>query len=420
MDRAALAAARRTEAMRTEFLGTSYLALPDGPAPYPGVVVVHEASGLNDNIRGICRRFAAEGYAALGVDLFEGRNRAACMARMFIGGMAGNLNYYGVPALKAALGRLAGHPEVDAARIGAIGFCLGGSTILTWACTDRRLDAIAPFYGAAPKPREAIRRLCRVVGSWPGKDFTTKSAGVLEADLTAAGIPHDLKVYPGAKHSFFNDQWRNYQRRRRGLLAAGPGLLRRARPGQPGRSRLTGGCGANWMLSASAGGEPECIFCSGRARPRGAIVCGRGDGQAERAGPLFSSWRFNSVQILRSIRLPRGRTSGLNIRIQPFGCTCQSQPITVPSPSAAKVSAPEVSIIELVVREPIWCGRSNAVNSTSISVPALPMRARNSVPSPIGSGVSNSTRAMAGLNDGSLRESETVSNTCSTGAAMRT
>ena len=58
--------------MRTGSLGTSYLALPDGPAPYPGVVVIHEASGLNDNIRDICRRFAAEGYAALGVDLFEG------------------------------------------------------------------------------------------------------------------------------------------------------------------------------------------------------------------------------------------------------------------------------------------------------------------------------------------------------------
>jgi carboxymethylenebutenolidase len=57
------------------------------------VVVVHEASGLNDNIRSICRRFAAEGYAALGVDLFEGRNHAICMARIFMGGMAGNLDY---------------------------------------------------------------------------------------------------------------------------------------------------------------------------------------------------------------------------------------------------------------------------------------------------------------------------------------
>ena len=98
MVRVGLVAVGETEAMRTESLGTLYLALLDGPAPYPGVVVIHEASGLNDNIRDICRRFAAEGYAALGVDLSEGRNRAACMARMLIGGMAGNLNYYGVPA----------------------------------------------------------------------------------------------------------------------------------------------------------------------------------------------------------------------------------------------------------------------------------------------------------------------------------
>jgi len=49
------------------------------------------------------------------------------------------------------------------------------------------------------------------VGSWPGKDYTTKAAGLLENELTAAGIPHDLKVYPGAKHSFFNDRWRTYE-----------------------------------------------------------------------------------------------------------------------------------------------------------------------------------------------------------------
>ena len=124
--------------------------------------------------------------------------------------MAGNLNYYGVSALKAALGQLAGHPEVDASRIGAVGFCLGGSIVLTWACADDRLTAIAPFYGTAPRPRKAIRRLCPVVGSWPDKDITTKAAQVLETELTTAGVPHDLKVYPGTKHSFFNDQLRAY------------------------------------------------------------------------------------------------------------------------------------------------------------------------------------------------------------------
>jgi Dienelactone hydrolase family/Universal stress protein family len=119
-------------AMKTESNTTSYLALPDGTGPHPGVVVIHEASGLNDNIRDICRRFAGQGYAAQAVDLFAGRNRGICMARMFIGGMAGNLDYYGVPALKAAVGHLADRTEVDANRIGAIGFCLGGSVVLTY------------------------------------------------------------------------------------------------------------------------------------------------------------------------------------------------------------------------------------------------------------------------------------------------
>lgn len=196
--------------MRTQTWQGSYLALPDDKGPHPGVVVVHEAFGLNDNIRDICRRLAAEGYAALGVDLFEDRNRTVCMARMLLGSLRGDLDQYGVPGLRSALGALVGHPEVDPSRLGAVGFCLGGSLVLTWACTDDRLRAIAPYYGTAPRPRAAIRRMCPVVGSWPGKDFTTKAAGVLETELTAAGVAHDLKVYPGTKHAFFNDQLENY------------------------------------------------------------------------------------------------------------------------------------------------------------------------------------------------------------------
>ncbi len=227
--------------MRTESLGRSYLALPDGSGPFPGVVVVHEASGLNDNIREICGRFAAEGYAALGVDLFEGRNRAVCMARMFGGGMAGNLDYYGVPALKAALGQLAGRPEVDGARIGAIGFCLGGSIVLTWACTDNRLAAIAPFYGTAPRPREAIRRMCPVVGSWPGKHQGRRSAGD-RADRR--GRPARPEGLPGRQARLFQRPVARLPTRRSGrLLAAGPGLLRRACPARPAVTGLRRGPG---------------------------------------------------------------------------------------------------------------------------------------------------------------------------------
>ena len=175
---------------------------------------------------------------------------------MFAGGMAGNLDYYGVPALKAALGELTTRPEVDGARLGAVGFCLGDSIVLTWACTDNRLAAIAPFYGAAPKPREAIRRMGPVVGSWPDKDFTTKAAGVLETELTSAGIPHDLKVYPGTRHAFFNDQWRAYPPPRRRTPGSGSWLFSPSMSGEDRRdpAKVWAGspAGPRWLLPLPA------------------------------------------------------------------------------------------------------------------------------------------------------------------------
>ena len=184
--------------------------LPDGKGPHPAVVVIHEAYGLNDNIKDISARFAEQGYAALAVDLFAGRNKTICMARILVDWLAGRLDDFAVADVKAALAQLTDRPEVDNRRVGAVGFCLGGTLALTWACTDGRLKAIGPYYGSAPRRREALRRLCPVVGSWPEKDFTSGAAGTLETELTSAGVAHDLKLYPGAGHSFFNDRASNY------------------------------------------------------------------------------------------------------------------------------------------------------------------------------------------------------------------
>jgi carboxymethylenebutenolidase len=188
-----------------------YLALPDGDGPHPGVVVIHEAYGLNDNIRDITGRFAEEGYAALAVDLFTDRSRVVCMARLF-GAMVTGREPAAVPELVATLDFLVAQPQVDAQRVGAIGFCMGGGVAIAWATQDRRLRAIAPFYGTNPRPIAAVRRACPVVGSYPGKDFTARSGRKLEAELEAAGITHDIKVYPGARHSFFNDKSRAYDK----------------------------------------------------------------------------------------------------------------------------------------------------------------------------------------------------------------
>jgi len=185
---------------------SGYLARPEGDGPFPGVVIIHEIYGLNENIKSIAGRFAAEGYAALAVDLFAGRNRTLCMFRFMSGALLNSLNHSGIKDLKAALDYFAEQPFVDPQGVGAIGFCLGGGFAIAWACTDRRLKVIAPFYGSNPRPLEAARRLCPVVGSYPGLDFTAAQGRKLDGFLESCNIPHEIKIYPGARHSFFNDQ----------------------------------------------------------------------------------------------------------------------------------------------------------------------------------------------------------------------
>lgn len=185
----------------------AYFARPAGDGPFPGVVVIHEIVGLNENIRDVTRRLARAGYVALAVDLFAGHNRTICMFRLLASQIRNSSGSRSVHELRAALSYLAAQPTVDAARLGAIGFCLGGGFAIAWACGDDRLKAIAPFYGMRTTPLSALERSCPVVGSYPDHDFSTSSARMLEQRLTRYGIAHDIKVYAGAQHSFFNDRY---------------------------------------------------------------------------------------------------------------------------------------------------------------------------------------------------------------------
>jgi carboxymethylenebutenolidase len=210
-----VAESKRTEmvtfALADRTLG-GYLALPDGDGPFPAVVVIHEAYGLNDNIKSVSRRFAGEGYAALGVDLFAGANRQVCMACLLAGLFVNTLDHSGIKGLKASLDYLSARTDVDADRIGAVGYCMGGSFAIAWACTDDRLKAIAPYYAQNPRPLRAVEQLCPVVGSYPGSDRyrTQVDARKLDATLDGYGVEHDIKVYPGVQHSFFNEAGSHY------------------------------------------------------------------------------------------------------------------------------------------------------------------------------------------------------------------
>lgn len=182
----------------------SFFARPKDTGSFPGLVVIHEAFGLNDNIREITRQFAEQGYAALAVDLFSNRNRMLCMLQAFHGMLVRPLNNPMLSDLQSTVAHLRQQEGVDQDRIGAVGFWMGGAYALQLAVTEKGMKAASVFYGANPKPLESLAQSCPIVGSYPDKDFTTQAARELEVVLEKNNIPHDIKIYEDTKHSFFN------------------------------------------------------------------------------------------------------------------------------------------------------------------------------------------------------------------------
>ncbi len=185
---------------------TAYLARPADDMPKPAVVIIHELFGLNDNIRDIARRFADVGYVALAVDLFSGStNQRLCILRLMTAMALRPLKNQGLSDLRRSVDWLQARPEVDANRVGAIGFCMGGGYALALACVESDLRASSAFYCINPRPLSALRRACPIVGSYPEDDWSAKSGNKLDAALDKYNVPHDVKIYPGTAHSFFND-----------------------------------------------------------------------------------------------------------------------------------------------------------------------------------------------------------------------
>jgi len=180
------------------------LFLPDGPGPHPGVVVLHESFGLNDDIRRIASRFVQAGYAALAPNLFSHGSRIVCLARTMADVARGAIDRE-IADVLAARDALAARSEVDGDRIAIAGFCLGGGFALI-AGTKPGFKAAAVNYGEVPRQRDKLDGACPVVGSFGERDrmYGTNMAERLERHLGELGVAHDVKVYDGAGHSFFS------------------------------------------------------------------------------------------------------------------------------------------------------------------------------------------------------------------------
>jgi carboxymethylenebutenolidase len=180
------------------------LALPSQPGPRPAVIVIHEIFGLNDDIERIAGRVADLGYVALAVDLYDMPGpRALCIMRTLVG-MARGDNDRVLADLEAARRWLATRPEVDATRTGVVGFCMGGGFALLYA-TRAPLQVAGAFYGDVPKTADELRGICPVLGGFGGRDRIFAPQGArLERLMGELGVPHDVKTYPDAGHSYMS------------------------------------------------------------------------------------------------------------------------------------------------------------------------------------------------------------------------
>ncbi|MFQ5513026.1 MAG: dienelactone hydrolase family protein [Myxococcota bacterium] len=182
-----------------------YLARP-GSGQGPAVIVIQEWWGLVDHIKALADRFAAEGFFALAPDLYHGDKTTDpdAAGRLMLGLEIDRA----VHDLDGGVSYLLGVEGVSPARVGVVGFCMGGQLALALACRNPRVGACADFYGVHPNVTLDFSSLrAPVLGIFAENDsfVTPEVVRKLESDIRAAGARVEFHTYPGVDHAFFND-----------------------------------------------------------------------------------------------------------------------------------------------------------------------------------------------------------------------
>ena len=194
----------------------AYLSLPEGKPPFPAVVVIHEWWGLNGHIQHWTDRLAADGYAALAVDLYGGRVATTPDSAMAY--MRAVDDARAVAIMRAAHDYLRTNTRIRAARTGSIGWCFGGGMSLKLALAEPELDAAVIYYGRlVTDPEELAAIKASVLGIFGNKDESIPPAVVndFEAALTTAKVPHEIRRYD-ADHAFANPSAASYDQKNAG------------------------------------------------------------------------------------------------------------------------------------------------------------------------------------------------------------
>ena len=178
----------------------------------PGVIVVHEWWGITKHVRDEARKLAGQGYTAFVADMY-GEAKTADNPKD-AGALAGSVRKN--PAVMksrfaAAKDTLAKHRTVDAERIGATGFCFGGSVVLDMARSGMDLDGVAAFHASLPPadgPAQAgkVKAKVLVLNGDADPFIKPETIGEFKKEMESAKVDYRYVVLPGALHAFTNPE----------------------------------------------------------------------------------------------------------------------------------------------------------------------------------------------------------------------
>jgi carboxymethylenebutenolidase len=183
---------------------------PAGKGPFPAVIVIHEWWGLNDWVKDQAAKLADQGYVALAIDLYRGK--VATTPEMAHEIMRGVPEDRAKRDLHAAFEFLQSQPNVRKARIGAIGWCMGGGYALDVALQEPTLAADVINYGHLATDPDALKKInAPILGLFGALDQGIPPADVKKFAETLQGMGKkiDIKIYDDAGHAFENPDNKN-------------------------------------------------------------------------------------------------------------------------------------------------------------------------------------------------------------------
>lgn len=182
---------------------SGYVATPEGGGKRPAIVVIHEWWGLNDFAKAKADGFAKQGYVALAVDLYRGKVAAdSDTAHQLMRGMPDDR---ALRDLKAAVTYLRSRPDVDGAKVGSVGWCMGGGLSLNLAVAEPTLSGAVIYYGhLVTEPATIASLKVPLLGNFGGQDqgIPVKDVREFEAAAKKDGKSVDFQIYPDAGHGF--------------------------------------------------------------------------------------------------------------------------------------------------------------------------------------------------------------------------